>query len=86
MLGSGGGFTHLRLRLETGRTHQIRVHFAFTGHPLAGDTMYGDFLPDAGHQLLHCEACRLVHPVSGEEMVFRASLPETFEKILKKMK
>ncbi len=78
--------TLVRVKIETGRTHQIRVHFAFTGHPLAGDTMYGDFLPDAGHQLLHCEVCRLVHPVSGEEMVFRASLPETFEKILKKMK
>lgn len=71
--------TLLSLRLETGRTHQIRVHMAFCGNPLAGDTMYGDFMPEIGHQLLHCRSCSLVHPVTGEEMVFEADFPEDFK-------
>lgn len=72
------GATLLSLRLETGRTHQIRVHMSFCGNPLAGDTMYGDFMPVIGHQLLHCRSCRLVHPVTGEEMVFTAEFPADF--------
>lgn len=70
--------TLLSLRLETGRTHQIRVHMAFCGNPLAGDTMYGDFMPEIGHQLLHCRNCSLVHPVTGEKMVFEADFPKDF--------
>ena len=76
--------TLLSLRLETGRTHQIRVHMAFCGNPLAGDSMYGDFMPEIGHQLLHCRNCTLVHPVTGETMKFEASFPEDFENALKK--
>ncbi len=72
------GATLLSLRLETGRTHQIRVHMSFCGNPLAGDTMYGDFMPEIGHQLLHCRSCSLVHPVSQEEMLFEAEFPEDF--------
>ncbi|MBQ6267747.1 MAG: RluA family pseudouridine synthase [Clostridia bacterium] len=72
----------VRLRLETGRTHQIRVHMAHLGHPLAGDTLYGDFLPEIGHQMLHCAACRFAHPVTGEQMEFSAPLPEDFRKLL----
>lgn len=71
--------TLLSLRLETGRTHQIRVHMAFCGNPLAGDTMYGDFMPGIDHQLLHCRSCSLVHPVTGEEMVFAAEFPADFK-------
>ena len=76
--------TLLSLRLETGRTHQIRVHMAFCGNPLAGDSMYGDFMPEIGHQLLHCRNCTLVHPVTGKTMKFEASFPEDFENALKK--
>ena len=76
------GATLLRLRLETGRTHQIRVHMAFTGHPLAGDTMYGNFMPEIGHQLLHCRRCFFEHPVTGEKMEFEAEFPEDFRKVL----
>ncbi len=77
-LGSDGESTLIRLRLETGRTHQIRVHMAFTGHPLAGDTYYGSFRPEAGHQLLHCGKVNLIHPVTGEEMEFTAAPPGEF--------
>ena len=76
--------TLLSLRLETGRTHQIRVHMAYCGHPLAGDGMYGGFMPEIGHQLLHCRNCTLIHPVTGEIMKFEASFPEDFENALKK--
>ncbi len=72
------GATLLSLRLETGRTHQIRVHMAFTGHPLAGDDMYGDFMTDIGHQLLHCRRCFFTHPVTGENMEFEAEFYEDF--------
>ncbi len=76
------GATLLRLKLETGRTHQIRVHMAFTGHPLAGDTMYGDFMPEIGHQLLHCRRCFFEHPVTGEKMKFEAEFPDDFSNVL----
>ena len=79
------GATLLRLRLETGRTHQIRVHMAFTGHPLAGDTMYGDFMPEIGHQLLHCRRCFFEHPVTGEKMKFEADFPADFKNVLEKL-
>ncbi len=72
------GATLLSLRLETGRTHQIRVHMAFSGHPLAGDTMYGNFMPEKGHQLLHCGKCCFTHPVTGESMAFEAELWDDF--------
>ncbi len=76
------GATLVRLNLETGRTHQIRVHFAFLGMPLAGDTMYGSFMPQVGHQLLHCQCCSFEHPVSGEQMSFSAELPPCFADVL----
>ena len=73
------GATLLSLRLETGRTHQIRVHMSFCGNPLAGDDMYGDFMPEIGHQLLHCRSCSFVHPVTGEKMMLEAEFPEDFK-------
>lgn len=71
--------TLVRLNLETGRTHQIRVHMSYIGHPLAGDSYYGGFHPEFGHQLLHCARASLYHPVTGEEMVFTAEPPGEFK-------
>ena len=78
------GATLVSLRLETGRTHQIRVHMAFEGHALAGDAMYGDFMPEIGHQLLHCRKCSLEHPVTGKIMEFEAALPPDFQAAMNK--
>ena len=78
----GDGCALIRLNLETGRTHQIRVHMAHIGHPLAGDTYYGDFRPEFGHQLLHCGRAELIHPVTGEKMVFEAEIPDEFKKCM----
>ncbi len=72
----------IRLNLETGRTHQIRVHMAHIGHPIAGDTYYGDFRPEFGHQLLHCGRAELIHPVTGEKMTFEADIPDEFGKCM----
>lgn len=79
------GATLINLKLETGRTHQIRVHMSYIGHPLAGDTMYGNFLPEIGHQLLHCRRCSFIHPVTEKEMCFEAPFPEDFESVMSGM-
>lgn len=76
------GATLINLKLETGRTHQIRVHMSYIGHPLAGDTMYGDFLPEIGHQLLHCRKCSFIHPVTEKEMRFEAPFPKDFVAVI----
>ncbi len=79
-----GGFTLLKVRLETGRTHQIRVHMASLGHPLAGDTVYGGEKAKLGLEGQALHACRLhlKHPSSGEEMTFKAPTPSWFIKAL----
>lgn len=75
--------THLRLRLETGRTHQIRVHMAYIGHSVAGDEVYGNGKPKSlMGQCLHAKKIGFVHPVTGEYLEFDSSLPEYFEKFL----
>lgn len=75
---SGGSYSLLSLWLETGRTHQIRVHFASMGAPLAGDTMYGAPETELGHHLLHCSECAFVHPASNEPMSIKAEPPADF--------
>ncbi len=76
--------THLRLRLETGRTHQIRVHMAYIGHSVAGDEVYGNGKPKAlMGQCLHAKKIGFVHPVTGEYLEFDSELPEYFKKFLK---
>ena len=81
------GYTHVRCRLETGRTHQIRVHMAHIGHPLLGDYVYGAPAPDKGltGQCLHARRLKFTHPRSGEKIVVSSELPEYFTDILKKI-
>lgn len=79
VLANGNGKTLLRLSLETGRTHQIRVHMAHIGAPLTGDSLYGE-AGDYGRHMLHCFKCETVHPVTGEKMIFTASLSDEFSK------
>ncbi|CEG26123.1 RluA family pseudouridine synthase [Bacillus sp. B-jedd] len=77
-------FTHVRLRLETGRTHQIRVHMAFIGHPLLGDDLYGGDTALIGRQALHCMKISFEHPYLGRTLSFEAQLPEDMAALLKK--
>lgn len=81
-LSCNGSLSLLEITLETGRTHQIRVHFASLGTPLAGDEMYGGSTEKIRRHALHCAKLRLNHPVTGEEMVFTAPPPEDMNKIL----
>ncbi len=77
------GLTLLDIRLETGRTHQIRVHFSAVGFPLAGDEMYGGDRSLISRQALHCRKLMLTHPVTGEKMEFEADIPSDMALILK---
>lgn len=79
-----GTYTHLRCRLETGRTHQIRVHMAYINHPIAGDPVYGSKKPELGltSQCLHARALTFVHPRTGASMTLTCPLPAEFERAL----
>lgn len=78
------GYTHISVRLETGRTHQIRVHMSYIGHPVAGDEVYGNGKPKwLGGQCLHAKKIGFVHPRTGEYMEFDSELPDYFVKFLK---
>ena len=81
------GVTHLRCRLETGRTHQIRVHMAYIGHPILGDTVYGAKKPVPGltGQCLHATGLRFVHPRTGETVELHCPLPEEFTRMVEKL-
>ena len=83
-----GGFTHTRLKLETGRTHQIRVHMAYIGHPVAGDEVYGPkkVITELGGQCLHAKKIGFIHPRTGEYMEFDSSLPDYFMNFLKRLR
>ena len=82
------GFTHLKLKLETGRTHQIRVHMAHMGYPVAGDDVYGPkkVITSLNGQCLHAKVLGFIHPDTKEYMEFDSQLPEYFKGFLKKLK
>ena len=81
------GYTHIRCRLETGRTHQIRVHMAYIGHPILGDTVYGHKKPELGQdsQCLHAGALCFRHPRDGRPVMVFAPLPEYFRQVIEKL-
>ena len=81
------GYTHIRCKLETGRTHQIRVHMAYIGHPILGDTVYGHKKPELGQssQCLHAGALCFAHPRDGRPILVFAELPQYFKDVLEKL-
>ena len=81
-------YTYIKCKLETGRTHQIRVHMAYIGHPVAGDSVYGvkKEKTDFEGQCLHARKIGFIHPASKDYMEFVSPLPEYFDKFLKKLK
>lgn len=83
-----GSFTHVSVTLETGRTHQIRVHMAYIGHPVAGDEVYGPKKPEKGlsGQCLHARKIGFIHPRTKEYMEFTSSLPAYFTAFLEKLR
>lgn len=82
------GYTLLEIELKTGRTHQIRVHMSYIGHPVVGDSVYSNGKNPFGvtSQMLHAHVLGFVHPTRGEYMEFIAPLPKDFSDILKKLK
>lgn len=86
VLSRGENFTHIRLRLETGRTHQIRVHMAYLGYPVAGDEVYGPkkVIHELNGQCLHAKKIGFIHPETKQYMEFESDLPEYFASFLKK--
>ena len=81
------GYTHVQCKLRTGRTHQIRVHMAYIGHPVAGDAVYGpkNVITQLGGQCLHAGTIGFIHPRTGEYMEFTAPLPEYFTEFERKL-
>lgn len=79
-------YTHLKLRLETGRTHQIRVHMAYKGHAVLGDEVYGKAFKGIQGQCLHAKKIGFIHPSTNEYMEFDSELPEYFQQVLKKVR
>ncbi len=84
-IATDGERTLLRIRLETGRTHQIRVHFSYLGTPLTGDDMYGERSGALPRHALHCEKMTFTHPVTGERISVSAPMPEDMKKIYEKI-
>ena len=81
------GYTHIRCKLETGRTHQIRVHMAYIGHPILGDTVYGHKKAELGQssQCLHAGVLCFAHPRDGHPVMVFAELPQYFKDVLNKL-
>ena len=81
------GYTHIRCNLQTGRTHQIRVHLSSIGHPLLGDGLYGARCPDKGleGQCLHARKLKFLHPRTKEQIIIEAELPDYFLAVLSRL-
>ena len=77
-----GKYTLLKISLETGRTHQIRVHFSHLGYPLAGDDLYGGDCSDIKRQALHCKSVRFLHPVTEEKIELNSEIPPDMKKLI----
>lgn len=75
-------FTHVQLKLLTGRTHQIRVHMAYLGHPLLGDDLYGGSRECIERQALHCKQLSFIHPFTGEQMIFEVDMTEDMKELV----
>ena len=88
VIGRYKGYTHVRCRLETGRTHQIRVHMAYIGNPILGDMVYGRKKTDLGmqSQCLHAKMLCFIHPTTGEDVTLSTDLPDYFVEVLNKLK
>ena len=88
VIGRYPGYTHIQCRLETGRTHQIRVHMASIGHPLVGDPVYGGnrkSLPGLVGQCLHARKLRFIHPATQSPLEVECPLPDWFERVLRQI-
>ncbi|WP_099206105.1 RluA family pseudouridine synthase [Scatolibacter rhodanostii] len=81
VLSNSFSYSLVEFKLETGRTHQIRVHMSFLGHPLAGDDFYGGSLNHIARQALHCWFMQLIHPVTKEPMIFTSLLPTDMQQL-----
>ncbi|WP_453990439.1 RluA family pseudouridine synthase [Bacillus nitroreducens] len=79
-----GKWTHVQLQLETGRTHQIRVHLSHIGHPIVGDDLYGGERKEIARQALHCCKLRFQHPMDKRKLVFDAEMPNDMKELLRK--
>lgn len=74
--------TLLKIKLETGRTHQIRVHFSYIGHPLVGDSLYFEASDEISRQALHCKAIRFIHPISLKKVTVDSDFPDDFKRLI----
>ncbi|CAM3664340.1 RluA family pseudouridine synthase [Mesobacillus zeae] len=86
VVGQYEDFSHIELELKTGRTHQIRVHMAHIGHPLAGDDLYGGSSSKIERQALHCRKIRFRHPFTGKDLHFFAPMPKDLQELLNSSK
>lgn len=82
VIDSNDSHSLIAVKLETGRTHQIRVHFSHYHHPLAGDDMYGGSLDLIKRQALHCAEVLFIHPVTGEKLNFKSEFPTDMKNLI----
>ena len=79
-------FSLVRVNIETGRTHQIRVHMKYLGYPILGDSVYGKESKSVKRQMLHAYKLEFLHPVTGKEMIIKSEIPKDFSEVLERIK